>query len=66
MYIPVVLGIKTRATLINIEDLCHQRFFLKVRDVGLEAKFLPVRMWKRVTQMLLGLSILTRKPRTVV
>lgn len=62
MYIPAILGTKTRAALIDREDLCHQRFFLKGSDGGLEEKFLPVR---RATGVLLGLCVLARKPRTV-
>lgn len=54
---------KTRATLIDIEDLHHQRFFLKVSGGGLEEKF--VRIWRRAARVLLALCVLPRKPRTV-
>lgn len=39
-------------------DQCHQRFFPKMSNVGLEEKLLPVNIWKGVTGMLLSLSTL--------
>lgn len=39
-YTTIVAAVKTRATFIGTEDLCHQRFFLEKTDVSLENELL--------------------------